>query len=445
MKGNIYWTYKFQHCIVLIFIAYSLLLFSYYNKILNNDYFYIQLLSIFAFILFFLIGKLFTAKAYLIFILIYQLSFSVIFSTYFLQHTYLLDNNRDWITYVNWASIAWDTTDFSSFISVLSKKTTEIADLGYPVFLYPFYNLFKIFDYAYLSSVIAKSLFFTLGCLYVYKLSLHLCDKKTSKIIFLLWGLNPASLFFNGVNLKESVFVTICIFATYGMVVYRDTKKTLYLFSFLFFTFLTIFFRIFVTFFLVATFFAVTVFRKFIERHFFSIWVCIALCGIIMVKILMSILGNLAYFVGQSLGGGSGISMPVLIFLALISPVPALNQYRTTPDNLLIVGYSIFTVFLSFYAIYEVVVIFREKRERLYLPLFLIFFNKLLVIISARSNEYRFQYPLAFLYVIFMVLGFSDISKSGFYLGKRRKINITTVTLVFSLISMGVTVLYNKM
>lgn len=441
MKDKMY--IIFQNFLFLTYVIFTLVFFHYSINLNKNFEFSLQLFSLITFILFFLLGKKFSVRAFLLFVFIYQFSLSIGWSLYWLNHKYLLDNNMDWITYVKWASISRTTNYFDDFFRAVVKQTSEFSDWGYPIFLYLPYKITSTFESAFFLSVIKKVIFFTIGTWYLYKLSLHFTNRSNAKIIFLLWALNPAAIFFNGINLKESVFVTICIFAVYSMIIFRDSKNPLYFFLFLIFTVWTAFFRVFVTFFIFATFLASTIFRKFMKKYFLLIWILVAILGIVTIKILTSIIPALGYFLTQSLGGESGISIPILIITAMVSPIPALNQVRTTPDNFLVIGYSIFTIVLSFFALYEIFLICKQKKENLYSLLFLFFFNKLLVIVSARSNEYRFQYPLAFAYIILMVLGFYDVYKSGFSLLTKRKFGLEIISIIVILISVSITVMYN--
>lgn len=435
---------ELQRYLFFVYIIFSLLLFLYSLNFSGDiQLFYIQFVSVVVFVVFFLLGGRYSPDAFLLFVLIYQLSLSVMWSEYFFCHQHLLDNNGDWKTYVRWASYAPLADDFIDYIKITRKSVYEIADMGYPIFLYPYYRFFSTFEVSYFASVVGKAIFYSIGTLYVYKIALRFLSKGTAKLVFLLWALNPAAIFFNGVNLKENVFVTICVFAVYNMVVFKKSKKIPYLFGFLFFTFLTIFFRIFVTFFIFASFLAITVFRKFVNRHFLFIWFSAALLGFVAIRLLMKVIPALVYFVGQSLGGDSGISMPVLILTAFMSPIPAFRQLRTTPDNFLVCAYSIFTVVLSFYALYEIFLIFKQKKENLYGLLFLTFFNKLLVIISARSNEYRFQYPLVFSYIILMICGFRDAVTDGVCIFGKRHFSNQIFGILALCFVLGLTYMYN--
>ena len=426
------------------YAIFSLLLFMYSPQSSESlPLFYLQCASIFFFVIFFLAGTFFSPYAFMLFVLIYQLSLSVAWGEFFLRNPYLLDNNGDWKTYVSWASQASSAENFFDYAAIIKHTVFETADMGYPLFLYPYYKMFTNFEDAYFASVVGKALFYSVGTIYVYKIAKRFLSKPNAKLAFLLWALNPAAIFFNGVNLKENVFVTICIFAVYNMLVFKNSKNVFYLLGFLFFTFLTIFFRMFVTFFIFATFLSATVFQKLIHRHFTQIWIVIALLGFVAIKLLMTLVPALGYFVSQSVGGGSGISMPVLILSAFVSPIPAFNQSRTTPDNLLVCAYSIFTIVLSFYAVYEIFLIFKHKRENLYPLVFLTFFNKLLVIVSARSNEYRFQYPLVFSYVVLMICGFADVSECRFSMLGKKRIGNDIIAPFFLIMALGLTYLYN--
>lgn len=434
---------RLRNFLFIVFSLFFLVLLFYASRIsFDEAVFAVQLLSMLSFCCFFMFGHRFTPRAFFVFALIYQLTLSVMLGEIFLQHQYLIDNNADWKTYVRWASIAQRTNGFLGFYKQLRTEAFEFADCGYPIFLYPYYALFSRFEDAYFAAIIGKTLFYMLGSWYVYKIAIRFLAKSDAKNVFLLWSLNPAGVFFNGINLKENVFVTVCVFAVYAALVFRDTRKVLYFLAFLFFTALTLFFRMFVTFFIFATFLASTVFRTFIKKHFYLIWIIVGILGVLVIKILMNYT-PLGFFVGQSIGGKSGIAMPVLILMAFVSPVPAFNADRTTPDNLLVCAYSVFTVILSWYAIYELFLIFRQKKERLYPLVFLTFFNKLLVIIAARPQEYRFQYPLAFVYVILMICGFSDASRQGMSIIGKKHFGFSLCAVCTICMAVMLTYLYN--
>lgn len=312
--------------VLLLYFPFIFLLFLYFlSPFTNNEEFCIQICSIFIFLFFLILGKKYTPQAFMLFITLYQLSLSILWGEYFFRHQYILEINKDWITYVKWASIAGHTNNFHDFFCILKNVVPEISDLGYPIFLYPYYHYFDELYNAYIFSVIGKAIFYLIGTNYVYKLSLRFLDKCNAKVVFLLWGLNPASIFFNGTNLKETVFATICIFAVYNLVVYRDSKNILFFIKFVLFTFITVLFRIYVTLFIIATFFAVTLFKNLINKYFHYIWIVLFISLYYILFYLGQYHPGIRYALHMSVGGGSGLSIFNLIVLAFISPIPALS------------------------------------------------------------------------------------------------------------------------
>lgn len=425
-----------------IVFSFSLLFFSPEHQFRNIN-FYWQLFSIAIFIIFLFLGNYFSAQGFFIFGLFYQLCVSLIFQHHLIENLYLLDNNGDPWVYIRFVSIAFRTFNFSDFFNVLIKEVPEFSDWGYPIFLYPFFKYTDTIEDALFYATIAKSVIYSFGALKLYKLSSMFLSEQNSKLVYLLWILNPVSIFFNVVNIKENLFVTICIYAIFYFCLYLKTKDFKDFLLFTLFLIITSFFRIYVTIFIFFAFLMSTIAKRFCDKYILIIWGGVFVFSFIGINIISRMIPAAAYYFRQSLGGSKGISMPVLFVTAFISPIPSFSQNRF-PDNYMVCGYSVFSILLSIFAIYELIIIIKEKKVKLYPLVNLVMFNKYLVIMTAKSNEYRYQYPLLFCYFILMLLGFNDLLERGISISKYHKISFEFVASGWCIISLLLTVVYNR-
>lgn len=210
---------------------------------------------------------------------------------------------------------------------------------------------------------------------------------------------------------------------------------------FIFFTSLTLFFRVFITLFIIFTFIIIILARKITFKYFFIMWFLIFFVAFFVLQYISNLIPGLTWYLRQSLGGEKNISMIVLFIIAFISPIPSLSQNRF-PDNYLVCSYSVFSIVLSFFAVYAVVLIFHNKKKTFYPLVTLVLFNKILVILTAKSNEYRYQYPLLFCYIILMIMGYNHYVQHGLTVFKK-KIKGSFLSLTVLGFSLLLTFMYN--
>lgn len=255
--------------------------------------------------------------------------------------------------------------------------------------------------------------------LFVYKTATLLGLNSTrSKLIFIIFCMNPASVYFNSSGLKEPVFQFLIASTIYVCYMYILTKKSKYLVVSLLLILLTGFFRIpypiiFIAGFSVYIYLGSQGQAKFFARTFLIIVIPLMFFGIwLLLKDAISHLMNLDIGAVQAHRlGRDNIGLKdylALIISGFIGPVPSFSYDYWSIDTPLFTIQNYIKMMLSVFFVYSIYEIYKEKLI-LYYPIVCIYMlNALLLILTAATFDFRFIYPL--MPIFYLIVGRRFIS-----------------------------------
>ncbi len=267
--------------------------------------------------------------------------------------------------------------------------------------------------------------------LFVYKTAKLLgLNSIRSKLIFIIFCMNPASVYFNSSGLKEPVFQFLIAFTIYVCYLYLLTKKSKYLVMSLLLILSTGFFRIpypiiFIVGFSVYIYLGSQGQAKIFARTFLIIVIPIIFFGIwLLLKDAITHLMDLDISAVQAHRlGRENIGLKdylALVISGFIGPVPSFLYDYWSIDTPLFTIQNYIKILLSVFFVYSIYEIYNEKLK-LYYPIVCIYMlNASLLILTAATFDFRFIYPL--MPIFYLVLGrrfisYRSVKKAWFWGG----------------------------
>lgn len=432
---------QFFSIVIILFALFQLIT----SFIFNNDYIdifgTIHYILLGSFIFFFFLSRKIPVKQIYLLILIYQLLLVLGLFTFYSEyyHNPLGFEPTDEIFY-NRIGIDLQGKNLFSSIEYLSQYV-GISDYGFPLVIKYVYSLggdrilvMKIFNV----------LFHILTCSILYKTSELLISKKNiSKILLILYGLNPITVYFNVSGRKEPLFILVVVATFYFFYKALIEKKAKFYFFALFFTLCTGLFRtIFPVFILLSfgVFVLINLSGKYrnIKRAFY-IFLGILLLAITIVFIENDLTKDMSVdksaLIEYRLGRApTYLDYTIMTISGLIGPFPSFNYSEGNDSALLQTVGNFLKLFLSFFFLTGVYQIFKLKKKEFYPIIIFIALNIVMLVSVAASLDHRFLFPFIPVYFIVVALGFD----TNIYPARLRNVTfylifITTLILGYNL------------
>ena len=179
-----------------------------------------QALSISSSIVFIAVGWQLTYRSIFLLIFCFHLLFSYLlfFDFKYIVGDILGHNPVDSLLYSN---IAQKTCNLSlgQFFNVLENYFDSLSDYGFPFLLKHVYWIASgDSESGHILLIFCNCCFQTLTCYLTGKVAHNVCNNHDSiKLIVLLWGINPCSIFLNSSGLKEPFFGFLCMTIMWGI------------------------------------------------------------------------------------------------------------------------------------------------------------------------------------------------------------------------------------
>jgi hypothetical protein len=430
----------------------SLLYFRYINSI-DFGIFLTQIVSSFIFILLFYVGSKYDKNGIMIIIILYQLVLTLSLYYYFVYYVGnplgYVDPGNDSVQY---QKIIENTQNIplNKFIDYLitDGMGRDISNWGFPLYRFLINRISPDIKYSLFITGLVNVCLHTISCHYLYKLSLHVLDKQSAKIVLLLWGLSVLSIYYNAAGVKNTVFVFLCILAVYHLYTFYEKRKiTNFVMMCVFITAIW-FFRYFVSLFIILTFIGCVLFKKTFNKLFVFVIITMFLLTLLGLKILavfLPILLNKSDIISSKIGMGTAGYL-ITIFLAFITSIPTIINIHTQNDgfaNLLIIAYSIMKVYFSFFSIYGIYYAMKTRDVKMYPLIMIAVFNTLLLIVAALPLDNKFDYPISFIKILLSVYGYNIILQKKLYFCKKKLVSIKLIYAFIMMSSVMLTVFYN--
>ena len=254
--------------------------------------------------------------------------------------------------------------------------------------------------------------------LLLYKVSQGLRMRtQTSKLLLIIFGLNPIAVYFNASGRKETVFIFVMVVALYF--IYKAIRKheiKYYVFAFVAILVTGLFripfpmmllFSLFVYVFLAAGGKYKTVMRL---ALFLAVPILMGLIYFVFQEEINSIFSlNLAALAASRLGGEGSPSMVqyvILLISGVIGPIPSFNYATTLDSQMLQTVGNYVKIMLSGFFVLGVIRILKEKKKEYYPLIIFVGCNIIMITVVAATLDHRYHYPALPFYFIVMALGF---------------------------------------
>lgn len=366
-----------------------------------------QFVSIISFVFFVYIGKKLTYRCTLPLIFIFQLIFSYLLYWDFKNIVgHILGYNPvDSLLYLE---LAGKTSNLSleRSLEVLSYRLDSLSDYGFPFFLKYVYWAAGGVETGHKLLIFLNCCFQTIICYWTGQIARNVgADISTTKMIVLLWGINPCSVYLNVSGLKEPLFCLLCIAIMWNIYQCHKNRSLIKHMFLLALIGMTWFFRNYMTFFLLFIYIGYDIFPFLYKKSFFVICVVSLIVCIGFTSVLIDFFPEIYYVMLQSEEVlPSGIGKYMYYVLAFLAPIPKFFNVAT-PQMLIIVVYSILKYSCSIFAIIGSWYWIKTHAVK-YFPLINIFlFSVIMLIVSAHYIDYRYAYPIMPCFFILMVEG----------------------------------------
>lgn len=378
-----------------------------------------QILSIPSSIVFISIGWRLAYRSVFPLIFCFHLVFSYLL---FIDFKYIVGdflgyNAVDSLLYSN---IAQKTCDLSlrQFVNVLENYLDSLSDYGFPFFLKHVYWIAGgDSELGHILLIFCNCCLQTFTCYFTGKIAHIVCDNLESvKLIVLLWGMNPCSIFLNSSGLKEPLFGFLCMSIMWGIYRCHDSRSVIKHIILLFLIGVSWFFRNYMTLFFLFIYVGYCIFPFLYKRLFLIIALVSFILCIGFTSILVDYFPEIYYAMLQSEEVlPSGMGKYVYYILAFLAPIPKFYNIET-PQMLLVVGYSMLKFSCSVFAIVASWYWIKMKSLKFF-PLINIFlFTVIMLIVSAHYIDYRYAYPIMPCFFILIIEGLKFIKYKIAYL-----------------------------
>ncbi len=337
--------------------------------------------------------------------------FHLIFSfLLFLDFKYIVGDRLGYnaIDSLLYSEIAQGTCNlsFERSIYVLDNYLDSLSDYGFPIFLRYIYMIAGNAELGHILLIFSNCFFQTATCCLTGKIAHEICtDLDSNKVIVLLWGINPCSIYLNASGLKEPIFSFLCMAIMYGIYKCHNSRSIKKHIILLILIGVSWFFRNYMTLFFLFIYVGYCMFPVLYKKFFLSICVISLVLCIGFTSLLVDYFPEIYYAMLQSEEAlPSGVGKYIYYMLAFLAPIPKFFNV-STPQMLLVVGYSILKFSCSVFAIIGSWYWIKKKSIK-YFPLINIFlFTVIMLIVSAHYIDYRYAYPIMPCFFILMIEG----------------------------------------
>lgn len=407
-------TYSLSGLLLILFLIFQIFFSFQSEKSVLSEIGILQLLCITTFLFIFSSCKNAPIKIIYAIIALYQLILVwIFFQFYLIQYQNPLGFDPIDAAYYHELASNLKKKEFLDVFHHLTR-TLDLGDIGFPFVLQTIYRIAG--ENEIFITKIFNVLFHLLTCHFLYKLSLLLLsDSRISKVLVILYGLAPASVFFNSLGLKEPLFALIVVLSFYFLFyAYSSNSKFKYIVAFLLVLCTGLFrsaYPIFIVFsfgFFLLT--ATTGKFKFLKRFFAllaGIFVLFIVYSFVKVELSNKIAYDTEYISAERLGRAPGISdYIVMVIGGFFGPFPSFIYNTDNQLGLLqTVGNFVKIIFSYFFLLGSYFTLKFGIKKNLPLLIFIIL-NTLVLVLLAASLDYRFLYPFMPLYFVIMAFGY---------------------------------------
>ena len=407
--------------LVVVFVLLQIFISFFSDETFLSVFGFIHLFTLLAFVMSVLFCVKISKESVILYIYIYQL-YLVIFHYMFYVSYYgnpFGARFRDALLYHNL------TLDLQSMNFIESVKhiivVQGIDDLGFPILMK---YVYMFWGNEILNMKFVNIILHIIACYYLYKLTrLLIQDKNLCKLILILYGLNPITVYFNASGLKEPAFTLLVVLSFYF--IYRAYLRKDYKYYVLGILAIvsTAFFRIpypFIIIFSFAVLFYLSSSGKYKLINKLAVFILTPILFLIVLffikdELIRILLVNRFDTVAYRIGRVPNIlDYLILLISGVIGPIPQLT-YGMQNENYLLQSVSNFIkIIFSFFFIIGYYKIFKKKLRKFYPIIIFITVNILMFTIAGATLDHRLHFPFIPLYFVVMGYGYYSLRNSNF-------------------------------
>lgn len=422
---------KIKEFRIALFIFVLFILFQAVFSLISSENFLgrigvLQMFFMFTFLFSFVLCRTLAVKGILVVIVIYQiLLVGVLFEFFLLEYDDPLGFNPKDAAYYHDLAIMLRNLPFQDVIFYISKRL-DLGDYGYPFVLQSIYRISGSNPV-----VIAKffNIFFhCLTCYYLVKISEYLFeDTSLKKNLLILYGLNPATVFFLTSGLKEPLFAFVVVLGFYysTKAYFRNSTFNYILAGGA--ILLSGLFRSAYPVFIVISILIFTLWNsqgkyRRIKQIGLLAGGALAIVGaysFVQTELSQKLNYDFDAIAEHRMGRKpSLLDYMVMLVGGVIGPFPSFDFNKANQLGLLQTAGNFIKIIFSYFFIVGAFLALKNRIRLLYVAIIFIFINVIVLVPLAASLDYRFLYPFLPLYFLILAYGYTNYNKKllPFYL-----------------------------
>lgn len=370
----------------------------------------------------FLLGRAWHFHVFASFLFLFQIVWIIFFRVFNLWHygNGLGYHPMDALFYHNFGSrFAMFARSLTELPTFLENYSYAVDDWGFCIVASVVYYVFGI-DAGFFLLALFNAIFVVWGACLLYKLARRFASEERARAICFIWAVMPFSLYTSSVGLKENYMVFLVIAAVYCMYCYQKRPLLKYIFVGMSCALALLLFRTALTFMLVLSFFFMLLLKSHSFTRHVNLWLLVGgifsffmfteavnFIGSIRGNVTIDRLGNQA----DNIEGHSGLVITLTNILAsLIGPFPSFVSDPIKVNYITLYGFgTMVKMWISFYYLYGVVQILREKVVYFYPMLVFVVFHSLMLVVSFYSLHDRYQWAQIPFVLLISLYGFQEI------------------------------------
>lgn len=373
-----------------------------------------------SFIVTFLISRIGNFSQIYFLILIYQfLLVGVLFQFFLFEYKNPLGFNPIDAAFYHELATTLSKMDINDSVVYLSDRL-DLSDFGYPFVLQGIYRISG--SNPFIIAKIFNIFFHLMTCYYLVKISNFLfSDSSVAKALLILYGFNPATIFFISSGLKEPLFALVVVLAFYFLLkAFFLNSKLNYIWAIVAII-VTGLFRSAYPILIVLSLVVFTLlntegkYKRFKQIGLLSIgsFAMVGAYVFFQVELTQKMNYNFDSIVEHKLGFKPGkLDYLVMLIGGIIGPFPSFNYIKENQLGLLQTVGNFIKIIFSYFFIVGAYLALKNRFRLLYVGLIFILLNVIILVAVAASLDYRFLYPFMPLYFLIMAYGYNNYNRS---------------------------------
>lgn len=300
----------------------------------------------------------------------------------------------------------------SDLIPYLEKYTYGLDDCGFSAIVAFFYYFWGV-DVGFALLALCNAFCVVIGAVLLYRLAKRFVSETLSRAVCLLWAVLPFSLYTASVGLKENYMVLMVILSIYYMYRYMESHRLVYLLLWVAFASSLLLFRTAIFFMLALAFlFSMLLSSRSFTRNVNFWLVILGILAFVFFAVIVDFIGGVRGDVDSTSLGRQGeileesqgtlVVMLTNLLSVLIGPFPSFISDPVKVNYITLYNFGTMAkMMLSFFYLYGILRIMKNRDVRFYPLLIFIVCHSLMLVVAFYSLHDRYQWPqIPFVFLI---------------------------------------------